>query len=198
MSKSALNEIRERLQALETELEAEIDQVVERKREQFRYTVRAGKVHFEAGIHSLHQSYRTGVIAQIRNAPISYVITAPITYALLVPLLLLDLSLTIFQQVCFRVYGIKLVVRRDHLVFDRRMLGYLNALEKLNCIYCSYGNGLIEYAREIAARTEQYWCPIKHTRRTRDAHRRMEHFFDYGDADAFRTDLPRIRAKLLD
>jgi hypothetical protein len=43
------------------------------------------------------------------------------------------------------------------MIFDRTHLAYLNLVEKINCAYCSYGNGLAAYLREIAARTEQYW-----------------------------------------
>lgn len=31
---------------------------------------------------------------------------------------------------------------RPYVVFDRRHLAYLNAIEKLNCAYCEYGNGV--------------------------------------------------------
>jgi hypothetical protein len=57
-------------------------------------------------------------------------------------------------------------------VFDRYHLAYLNVLEKLNC---AYANGLIAYVREIAGRTEQYWCPIKHARRVIGAHSHYAH-----------------------
>jgi len=198
MANSTLEEIRDRIQRAESEMAAELEELIARKREQFQYTVRAGRVHFEEGVAALHRSYRKGVIAYVRNAPISYIVTAPITYALILPLAFVDLSLTVFQHICFRVYGVKLVRRRDYLVIDRHLLGYLNAIEKLNCVYCSYSNGLIEYAREIAARTEQYWCPIKHARRTPDAHARMEQFFDYGDAETYHSELGKIRVKLID
>ena len=80
------------------------------------------------------------------------------------------------------VYGIHKVLRQDRFVFDRAQLGYLNLFERVNCAYCSYANGLISYVREIAGRTEQYWCPIKHARRMHDAHGRYHEFFEYGDA----------------
>jgi len=48
-------------------------------------------------------------------------------------------------------------------------------------------------AREIAARTEQYWCPIKHARRLYGAHDRYPAFFEHGDAEAFRQGLERLR-----
>jgi hypothetical protein len=74
-------------------------------------------------------------------------------------------------------------------------LSYLNALEKLNCVYCGYANGTLAYAREIAARTEQFWCPIKHARRVGGVHLRGERFFEFGDAEAYRQGLQRIRGQ---
>ena len=105
----------------------------------------------------------------------------------------MDVSFTLFQHVCFRLYGIPRVRRSDDLIIDRHHSAYLNWIEKLNCVYCGYGNQLIEYVREIAARTEQYWCPIKHARRTLDPHRRTLQFFEYGDAQAYRQKLHTLR-----
>jgi hypothetical protein len=88
------------------------------------------------------------------------------------------------------------VRREEYLVFDRHYLAYLNAIEKLNCAYCSYANGLIAYVREIAARTEQYWCPIKHARRVIDVHARYAMFDDYGDAEGYQQRLEGLRGAL--
>ncbi len=95
----------------------------------------------------------------------------------------------VFQAICFPVYGITKVRRSDYFVFDRQYLAYLNALEKFNCAYCSYGNGVVAYVREVASRTEQYWCPIKHARRLVGAHARYAAFADFGDAENFRKKL---------
>ena len=54
-------------------------------------------------------------------------------------------------------------------------------------------NGVLTYTREIAARTETYWCPIKHSRPVRDPHARYVTFVDYGDPDGYRRGLPRLR-----
>lgn len=82
-------------------------------------------------------------------------------------------------------------------MFDRTHLGYLNLLEKINCAYCSYGNGLIAYCREVVGLTEQYWCPIKHARRVFQAHAHYHGFADYGDAENYRAELARLRHALL-
>jgi hypothetical protein len=83
-------------------------------------------------------------------------------------------------------------------VVDRHRLAYLNTIEKLNCVYCGYGNGVIAYAHEVIARTEQYWCPIRHARRVHGAHERYPDFFDYGDAEAYRSGRARLRGRLQD
>jgi hypothetical protein len=137
--------------------------------------------------------YRVGLLRFLRTARPLVVLTAPVIYAGWIPFLLMDLFVTVYQWICFPVYGIPRVKRSEYLVFDREDLPYLNAIEKFNCFYCSYGNGVAAYTREVAARTEQYWCPIKHARRLRDAHGRYPHFFDHGDAEAYRAGLKRLR-----
>lgn len=129
----------------------------------------------------------------VRGASLRSVVTAPLIYSLAIPLALLDLFVTVYQRVCFSVYGIAPVYRARYFRFDRRRLPYLNALEKANCAFCSYANGVLAYTREVASRTETYWCPIKHARPVRGAHARYVTFFDYGDADAYRRGLTRIR-----
>ncbi|MEI9804838.1 MAG: hypothetical protein WDN48_10785 [Pseudolabrys sp.] len=131
------------------------------------------------------------------SAPIPLIVlTAPVIYAGIVPFLLLDLFVSVYQAVCFPIYGIPKIKRGDYLVFDRHHLAYLNALEKLNCAYCSYANGLIAYTREIAARTEQYWCPIKHARRMVGSHSRYAMFDDYGNGDEYQAKLAELRKAL--
>jgi hypothetical protein len=105
-------------------------------------------------------------------------------YSLIVPFVLLDISSASIR--CFPVYGIEKVKRSDYLIFDRYHLAYLNLLEKINCTYCSYGNGLLAYACETASRTERYWCPIKHARRIIAEHEEYNRFAEFGDADTFR------------
>jgi hypothetical protein len=142
--------------------------------------------------------YRIGLFRFLRRSRLLVVLTSPVIYAGWIPFLLMDLFVTVYQAVCFPVYRIPKVRRADYLVFDREDLPYLNAIEKFNCFFCAYGNGVAAYAREVAARTEQYWCPIKHARRVRAAHDRYPRFFDYGDAEAYRQGLTRLRRQFDD
>lgn len=120
-------------------------------------------------------------------------LTAPLIYLCLIPFLLLDLFVTTYQTVCFPIYGIPKVRRSDYLVFDRLRLHYLNGLERVNCRYCSYANDLMAYAVEVAGRTEQPWCPIKHAHRIPMAHSRYSNFLPYGDGPAYRRQVDEVR-----
>jgi len=190
---SGLEEILERLKAVQREFEQEVDRLLLEKREEFKYRLHRGKVVFERNIRRWQRQQRIGVWRYLRGAPIAFILSSPVIYGMIVPLVFLDLSVTLYQHICFRIYGVPRVCRKDYLYIDRHYLPYLNLIEKVNCVYCGYGNGLIEYSREVVARTEQFWCPIKHARRTPDPHHRTEKFFDYGDAEAWRNNLDKVR-----
>lgn len=196
MPRPNLDDILDRLHKLQTELETEIDRLLREKRELFHYTLEKGKVHFEQGMKALQKHQRVGVLRYLFTARISHLLTAPVIYSLFVPFVLMDIMVTLYQHICFRAYGIPRVVRKDYIAIDHHNLAYLNIIEKINCVYCGYGNGLIEYMREVTARTEQYWCPIKHARRTPDPHRFVERFVDFGDADAYKNRLDELRKEI--
>ena len=183
--KQHVEELLARIQALQEELEEEYRQ----KREEFDRK----RAELAGELLRQQRRYKVGLFRFLFRTRWLVVLTAPVIYLGWLPFLLLDLFVTVYQAICFPVYGIPKVRRGDYLVFDREGLPYLNIIEKFNCFYCSYGNGVAAYFREVAARTEQYWCPIKHARRLAGAHERYPQFFDYGDAEAFRQGLERLR-----
>jgi len=178
------------------EAEAALEDEFEERRKQFGYRIRRGRVEFDADIRRAHRAARESLLSFLRRTRPLVVLTAPVIYALIVPFAFLDLFVTLYQAICFPVYGIAKVRRGDYIAIDRQALAYLNGLQKLNCVYCGYCNGLIAWVREVAARTEQHWCPIKHARRLADTHARYTAFTDFGDADEFRTRLEALRAEL--
>jgi hypothetical protein len=177
-----INDLTRRIEALQLELEAE----VARQGAALRYGLEHGRAVFEQEVLRRHRELQTTLTRYLLNARPLVVLTAPVIYSLIFPLVLLDIFVSIYQAVCFPTYGIEKVKRRDYMIFDRGHLAYLNLLEKLNCAYCSYANGLIAYVREIAGRTEAYWCPIKHAKKALGAHEHYLRFVAYGDADAYR------------
>jgi len=149
-----------------------------------------------AALRLYHRTFRLPLLRYLLSGDILTVITAPLVYVLALPFALLDLSVSLYQAVCFRAWGLERVRRRGYFAIDRHKLSYLNALESVNCMYCSYANGVIGYVREIAARTEQYWCPIRHRRRIRHPHERYAGFVAYGDAAGYRSRQASLRAEL--
>ena len=172
----------QRIRDLESELEEEID----RRRAAFEYTVEKRRVVFETEVRERHRALRQTLTSYLSEARPMVILTAPVIYSVIVPLVLLDLFVTLYQAICFPVYRIEKVRRADYVSIDRRHLAYLNGLEKLNCVYCGYGNGLLAYASEIAARTEAHWCPIKHAARMKGTHVHYAGFLDYGDAEGYK------------
>lgn len=185
-------ELVERIRALENEIENELS----RRRAELNADFESRRVHFEREVVAQQRRFKEGLTRYIFRARPSVVLSAPIIYSVFAALLLVDLTVCFYQAACFPIYGIPKVRRRDYLVFDRGHLAYLNAIEKINCVYCSYGNGLIAFVREVVGRTEEYWCPIKHARRVLDAHPYYRNFTDFGDAESYRGELARLREEL--
>ena len=187
-----ITELIDRIRTLEGELDAELA----KRRAELRIGLEHGRVAFEEELLRRHRELRQKLAPYLLGASPLVMLVSPVIYAGIVPLVLLDLFVSLYQAICFPVYGIAKVRRRDYFEFDRHHLAYLNALEKFNCAYCSYANGLIAYAREIIARTEQYWCPIKHARRVIGTHARYALFDDYGDAEGYQARLIELRKDL--
>lgn len=188
----SVHDILARIQQLEEELEAEF----QRRRHALQADFEDRHVRFEQAVLAQQRRFKTGLLRYIVGAEWRSVLSMPFIYSLIVPMLLLDMALTIYQWICFPLFRIRTVRRQECWMYDRAHLAYLNLLEKLNCAYCSYGNGLAAYFTEIASRTEQYWCPIKHSRRIQHAHARYHGFVDYGDAENFKTQLQALRRQL--
>lgn len=189
---SRLDELRLHIDHLEREIDAEL----QRARERWRYRIEAGRVRFGRDARLAHQQFKQRLPRFLRESQPLNIFTAPIVYSMLVPIAMLDLWISAYQLICFPAFGIARVRRSAYIVIDRHHLPYLNGVEKLNCVYCGYANGVFSYVREIAGRTEQYWCPIRHAKRTRGPHEHYRDFVDFGDAAGYRNELARLRADL--
>lgn len=175
------------------QLEQELLQELHKKQEQYSYVIEGKRVRFAREVREYHRTLAKSLRAYFADSRLLHILTAPLIYLCILPALLMDLVVTVYQAVCFRVYGIPRVSRGDYVVIDRHSLQYLNAMEKMNCVYCGYFNGLIAYVLEIAARTEQYWCPIKHARKTAAIHGRYHKFIEYGDGEDYQARLAELR-----
>ena len=178
-----LEEIRER--------EEELEELIRTHEARFIYKLEGNKIRFEQAVRQAQERLRIGWLRWLRDSNPRNVVSAPVIYSMIAPFALLDLFVSLYQWLCFPLYRIAKVKRGKYIVIDRHQLSYLNSIEKLNCAYCGYVNGLVGYVREIVARTEQYWCPIKHARKVLDPHRRYLRFTEFGDAEAYREQIAR-------
>ncbi|MCC5796980.1 MAG: hypothetical protein JJU48_06600 [Methylophaga sp.] len=187
-----IEQLLEQIRQLEDELRQELNQ----QRHTIGFKIKGRKVEFEASVRAAHKKLKTGLWRWFFGVRPINIITLPIIYAMIIPLLLIDILVTFYQWTCFPVYGIKRVRRSDYIVLDRHKLGFLNFFERLHCAYCGYGNGVVGYIREVLARTEQYFCPIKHARTVLGTHQRYRDFIEYGDAENYHQRLKEYRRQL--
>ena len=191
---SNIDDLLNKIQSLEQELIEEIQS----QQEAFAYEIQLKRILFEKQVIQQHKIYVQQLLDYLRKSSVKIILSAPVIWAVLIPTVLLDLGVTLYQAICFPIYGIPKVKRADYMIFDRQYLNYLNIIEKINCAYCSYFNGIIAYIQEIAARTEQFWCPIKHARHISTLHTRYQKFLDYGDAKSYRQRKEEIRKQFDD
>ncbi|MDQ1362329.1 MAG: hypothetical protein QG652_189 [Pseudomonadota bacterium] len=189
------DKIRQLLQQI-TILQDELRATLQQQKGRVNYRIQGRRVAFERAVRDAHNKLKTGIISWLLSVPLKSFLALPVIYAMIIPLLLMDIFISVYHAICFPVYGIPKIRRNDYIVFDHQHLAYLNAIEKLNCIYCSYANGLIAYAREITARTEQYFCPIKHARKILGSHERYPLYLEYGEAEDYPSRLEKFRAAL--
>jgi hypothetical protein len=162
------------------------------------YELHAREIRFPDAVKAESTRLRTSLLRYMQESRFFVGLTAPLIYSCIIPFVLIDLFIGVYQAFSFPLYGIPKVRRSDYVIFDRRKLCYLNWLERINCAYCSYGNGVMAYVVEVAARTEQHWCPIRHAHRIEHAHDRYSHFLPYGDAAAYRARIEEVRTDFKD
>jgi hypothetical protein len=179
-----------------TALEDELRTTLSEQPSSIYFQIKGKRVEFEKSVREAHSRMKTNFFRWLVIYRPLNLITGPIIYSMIVPLVIADIFISFYQFTCFPIYGIKRVQRSDYIIFDRQKLNYLNFIEKFHCTYCAYGSGMIAYISEIVARTEQYFCPIKHARKVLGTHARYARFLDFGEAEDYEAKLEEFRQQL--
>lgn len=179
--KSKINKILEDIKIKKDELVKEYEKL----REKYDFEFVKWKIVFSKKKKEENKKFKLWSFRYILWSQIRHIISMPFIYAMIIPTIILDIFLFVYQNICFRLYGIPLVKRSEYISSERKHLDYLNWIQKINCLYCSYVNGIFSYAVEIGWRTEKYWCPIKHAKKNNTFHNWQDHFADYWDAKWF-------------
>ena len=187
-----IKEIIEEIEIMKKKLGEEIS-----KEESYvNYEIRNGYIKFEEEMFDSQKQNMMHLWDWFREIPLLQLLSSPVVYMMIVPAMVLDIMLFIYHYVVSRIFKIKFEKRSDYIIFDRQYLGYLNVVEKLNCLYCAYFNGLMQYASSIAARTELYFCPIKHAKKIAYKHEFYHTFLPYGDGNEYQKKLKELRKDL--
>jgi hypothetical protein len=177
-------------------LENELSTALHEQESRMFFQIKGKRVEFEKSVRQAHRKLKTGFFRWLLTDRPQNLLTGPIIYGMIIPMAIIDLCISFYQATCFPIYRIEKVRRSDYIVIDRQHLEYLNFFQRFHCTYCGYGTGLIAYIGEIVARTEQYFCPIKHARKMLGTHARYAAFLDYGDAADYESKLEEFRVAL--
>ena len=189
------NNIQEIIEEIE-KLKKKLGEEIEKQESGISYNIQNGYVRFEKEVFEKQRENMKNLWLWFREIPLLHLLSSPVIYGMIFPALFLDIMLFVYRHVVSRVFGIRFRKRSDFVVFDRQYLGYLNVIEKLNCLYCSYFNGLMCYASSVASKTELYFCPIKHAKKIAYKHEQYDRFLPYGDGDEYRKRLKELREKI--
>lgn len=154
----------------------------------YGFLIREKKIIFLKKIRERNKTFRIPAWRYAIPKNIRHFLSLPFIYAMIIPAVILDIFITVYHHIAFPLYGIPKVKRGDFITYDRRFLDYLNIIQKVHCLYCSYVNGLLAYAVEIAGRTERYWCPVKASyNKNVFTHMWYKDFADYGDPEDWKN-----------
>jgi hypothetical protein len=180
------------------ELERTVADKIQHTNQDLTYEIAHGRTVFSQSVRGRHRAMAKRAWRTIWESSFLTTATAQVSYSLLIPISMLDLFATIYQWFCFPVYGIPRPRHDAYFLIDRHQLSYLNVIEKINCVDCGYSDGVLAFARELASRTEQYWCPIKQAKPMKGCHTRQCLFCDFGDAEVFHREFDELRKQFDD
>lgn len=98
----------------------------------------------------------------------------------IIPMVIVHIWIWMYQHVFFTVFTIPKSSFWDFFIADRRYLKRLNMIQKVGCVYCSYGNALGAWVTDVANRTEVYSCAVKHAFQKKGQEHQKD-FYEYED-----------------
>jgi len=186
------NKINQLLQDIDRKKQ-ELRQEYEKLKDKYGFKIEGRKIVWNKDKIKELRKYKKSILDSIFSATVREILSIPFIWVMLIPAIVLDIFLFMYQNTAIRLYKIPITKRSDYVVFDRKQLAYLNIIQKINCMYCSYFNWVMQYAVEVAWRTEKYWCPIKHARKKAWEHNWEKYFADYWDAEGFKQTFCNIK-----
>lgn len=176
---SKIKQLQEKIDELETSLQKEYSRLAEK----YGFSVKQKRIEFIKNFRDRNKTFRIPAWRHTIPVNIRHLIALPLIYFMVIPVLILDFFVTLYNWTALPLYRIPIVKRSEFIVYDRQFLDYLNFLQKVACLYCTYANGVIAYAVEIGGRTERYWCPIKAANKPKVHNDWYNDYADYGNPE---------------
>ena len=118
-------------------LEDELLEELKHKEKEFFYKIENGKAQFQREVMEEGRLKITSSLKYLSSFPVLAILTIPFIWSMMIPILLIDIFVSVYQYVCFPIYKIPRVKRKDYIIMDRYNLFYLDRVEKINCWYCA-------------------------------------------------------------
>ena len=96
-------------------LEQELFVELQKKQDEYFYVIKGKKIQFATETRKYHKTLATKLHTYLADASIPVILTAPIVWSCLIPALMMDLFVSAYHSICFRIYGIPLVKRSDYI-----------------------------------------------------------------------------------
>ena len=178
----SIKDILEKINKLNRQLSEKYNQLAEK----YGFSSAGRRIVFLQEFRKRNKKFKIPTWKYVIPQNIRHLLSMPFIYMMIVPVVILDIFVTIYHLVAFSLYHIPKLKRRDFIVYDRQFLDYLNWIQKIHCLYCTYVNGIFAYAVEVGARTERYWCPVKAAHKPKFHHDWYSEFADYGNPEEWK------------
>ncbi|HQQ62883.1 MAG TPA: hypothetical protein PLF22_04840, partial [Pseudomonadales bacterium] len=97
-----LNERARELLAQISSLQDELRDTLTEQEARVRYTIEGKRIEFEHAVNEAHRRLKLGLWRWLRLSRPRNILAAPFIYGMIFPLVFFDLSLALYQAVCFR------------------------------------------------------------------------------------------------
>jgi hypothetical protein len=180
--------LHQKMDELELALQKEYAELADK----YGFSIEQKRVEFLEKIRDRNKTFRIPAWKYAIPVNIRHILALPFIYMMIVPAITLDFFLTIYNWTALPLCHIPVVKRKELIVYDRQFLDYLNWIQKIHCIYCTYVNGVFAYAVEIGGRTERYWCPIKAAHKPKVHNNWYNDYADYGNPEEWNEKFNKV------
>ena len=124
----------DRIVATIHEAEEALSEDVRDQQKRWQYDLHRGRVWFDKEVRHAHKQLKQGIPSFLRHGSVLNLLTTPIIYSLSLPFVLLDVWVSLYQWICFPIYGIDRVARAA-VLRDRPSQAWLSECDRESELY---------------------------------------------------------------